>query len=129
MVNNVRASDRCLSRWASSVALALGVVELTGCQTLGPLHIAPHEFESFVPLPEGQRIMNHVRIKWEVREDVAEYCAQAAHLGREQAHMTPPVACAIWSVASKECTVVTGPEVNHLVLGHEVRHCFEGHFH
>jgi len=25
--------------------------------------------------------------------------------------------------------VVTGPNPNHVVLGHEVRHCFEGHFH
>jgi len=50
-------------------------------------------------------------------------------MGREQAYFTPPVACAIWSVPAKECTVVTGPKVTHVALGHEVRHCFEGRFH
>ena len=117
------------ARWLALSMMALGLLGLTGCQTMGPHNIPAHEYESFTPLPESQRIMNQVRIKWEVREDVVEYCARAARMGREQAYLTPPVACAIWSVAAKECTVVTGPKVTHVALGHEVRHCFEGRFH
>ena len=117
------------SRRLGLCAMALLSLALTGCHTLGPHNIPSHEYESFTPLPESQRIMNQVRIKWEVREDVVEYCARAARMGREQAYLTPPVACAIWSVPAKECTVVTGPKVTHVALGHEVRHCFEGRFH
>ena len=55
--------------------------------------------------------------------------AAPAILGREQAFATPPMACAVWYVPQKQCTIVTSPKVTHTVLGHEVRHCFEGHFH
>lgn len=37
------------------------------------------------------------------------------------------VACAGW--AKDQCTVVTGKVTTHQVLGHEVRHCFEGKYH
>jgi hypothetical protein len=40
-----------------------------------------------------------------------------------------PIACAVWTKTTNECKIITGPNPNHLVLGHEVRHCFEGHFH
>jgi len=36
-------------------------------------------------------------------------------------------ACAKWT--SKSCTIYTAPETSHAILGHELRHCFEGHFH
>jgi hypothetical protein len=97
---------------------------LAGCQTL-----PAQEYESFEPLSIEKRIMNEVGIRWEVREDVAEVCAQASHMGKEQAYFTPPVACAVWDVRKQKCTVITGAKTTHLALGHEVRHCFEGRFH
>lgn len=97
---------------------------LSACQTL-----PQNEYSSFAPLASEQRIMNQVKIHWEVRDDVAAFCARAKGMGREQAFMTPPVACAIWHTARRECTVVTGSSTTHTALGHEVRHCFEGHFH
>ena len=36
-------------------------------------------------------------------------------------------ACAKWT--SKTCTIYTAPETSHAILGHELRHCFEGKFH
>ena len=36
-------------------------------------------------------------------------------------------ACAKWT--SKSCTIYTAPETSHAILGHELRHCFEGNFH
>ena len=36
-------------------------------------------------------------------------------------------ACAKYN--SKSCTIITGPETSHALLGHEMRHCFEGKFH
>ena len=101
---------------------------LVGCQTL-PGNLPAHEYEPFKPLPVEKRLMNEVRIRWEVREDVAQVCAKAIQMGKEQAYITPPVACAVWDVPKQECTVITGPKPTHVALGHEVRHCFEGRFH
>ncbi len=102
---------------------------LTGCQTMDGGVIAASEFEKFTPKSVDKRIMKEVKLRWEVREDVAQFCAKSIGMGREQAFITPPVACAVWHVASKECVIVTGTRTTHVALGHEVRHCFEGHFH
>jgi hypothetical protein len=97
---------------------------LAACQSLPRA-----EYSTFVPMNPNQRIMNQVKIRWEVRDDVAEFCAKAKGMGKEQAFLTPPIACAIWQTARRECTVVTGSSTTHTALGHEIRHCFEGHFH
>lgn len=116
-------------RWAVW-ALALAVMAVTtGCQTAGGGVIPAAEYALFTPKPMEQRVIQEVKLRWEVREDVAQYCAKSMGMGQEQAYMTPPVACAVWHVAKKECVVITGKETSHVALGHEVRHCFEGHFH
>jgi hypothetical protein len=109
---------------SKALAVALCLAWLTGCSS-----IPAHEFENFVPLTAAKRVMNQPKISWEVRDDVVAYCARAKGMGQEQAYMTPPLACAIWNTPKNECTLVTGKQVNHVALGHEVRHCFEGHFH
>ena len=111
------------------LALACLMLTLSGCQVMGGGVIPASEYETFTPKSAEQRLMKEVKLRWEVREDVAQYCAQSIGMGREQAYITPPVACAVWHVASKECIIVTGTRTNHVALGHEVRHCFEGHFH
>ena len=114
--------------------LLLSVVVLSACQTMTVEQNDQASHPTFTPLPPEQRIMNTVSIKWEVRTDAAEFCAKSMRVrslqpGRELAFTTPPMACAIWYVPGKECTVITSTKVSHAVLGHEVRHCFEGHFH
>lgn len=116
-------------RWGCLLCF-VGLV--TGCHTMLHTELPASEYEEFTALPASKRIMNVVHIKWEVREDAAEYCAKTMRdrsPGREQAFAIPPMACAVWYVPQKECTIVTSPKVTHTVLGHEVRHCFEGHFH
>ncbi len=108
---------------------AMCCLALAGCQTVPTAHVPVSELSAFEPLPASRRILSTVLLRWEVRDDVAEHCAQATGMGRERAYTTPPLACAIWSVARQECTIVTGRTTTHLALGHEVRHCFEGHFH
>ena len=107
-------------------ALILG---LSACQGTASHQVSRLEFVPFSPMPSNYRIMNHVRIQWEVRSDVAQFCTQAKSLGRQQSYLTPPMACAIWDILKAECTIVTGPVTSHVALGHELRHCFEGHFH
>lgn len=111
------------------LSLIVAMLVLSGCQTAAPDKISPAEFAAFNAMPSNYRIMNQVRITWEVRADVAHFCAHAKSMGREQSYLTPPMACAIWDILKAECTVVTGPVTTHVALGHELRHCFEGHFH
>ena len=114
-------------RKAAWLVMTLVFGLLAGCQTL-PGNLPAHEYEPFKPLPVEKRLMNEVRIRWEVREDVGQYCAKTIGMSYLQAKTTPPVACAVWHVATKQCTIVTGPTTSHVVIGHEVRHCFEGSF-
>ena len=115
-------------RWAGLALSGLVMLFLNGCQTVGGA-IPSAEYENFTPKSSQKRIIKEVNLRWEIRDDVAQYCAKSIGMGREQAYITPPVACAVWHVASKECLIVTGSTTSHVALGHEVRHCFEGHFH
>lgn len=121
----VAIAFRRLSVWA----VTGGLVLLTGCASIQGASLPVSELESFVPMPHHARVMNDVKVRWEVRENVSEVCGRAAKISATQAWMTPPLACAMWNVASKECVIITGKKVSHLELGHELRHCFEGNFH
>lgn len=112
-------------KWAVLMCLSFVV----GCQSFQKAQLPPSEFEPFKTLPVEQRIMNEVRVRWEIREDVVSHCAQTVGMGLEQSNMTPPQACAVWNKSRKECTIYTSAVTTHTVLGHELRHCFEGHFH
>ena len=102
---------------------------LTACASMQGTTLPVSELESFVPVPTHARLMNDVKVRWEIRENVVELCSRAAKISTTQAWMTPPLACAMWNVASKECVIITGKRVTHVELGHEFRHCFEGNFH
>lgn len=117
------------ARFFRILLLLTWVLGTSACSNLPPQNIAIHEFSPFNVMSPQHRIMNSVRIKWEVRDDVASYCARAYQMGRDQSYLTPPLACAVWDITKAECTVVTGPVTTHVALGHELRHCFEGHFH
>ena len=116
-------------RLGSSMALAVACLGLSACQSLHGSYFSASELESFTALTPSQRVMDQVKLRWEARDDVAAFCAQAPGMNRERAYTTPPVACAIWNASTRECTVVTAKVTTHLALGHEVRHCFEGRFH
>jgi hypothetical protein len=105
------------------VVLVWTCVSFAGCAI-----VPQREYDDFKPMPHDARVMNNVKLTWEVREDVGEYCAKS-QIKRNNLQAVQPLACATWSAATNECKITTGPNPNHLVLGHEVRHCFEGHFH
>ena len=121
----ISSAFRRLALLASAGALMV----LTGCASVQGPTLPVSELETFVPMPQHARVMNDVKVRWEVRENVSEVCGRAAKLSATQAWMTPPLACAMWNVASKECVIITGKKVSHVELGHELRHCFEGNFH
>jgi hypothetical protein len=128
---NFMFAKQCVTMkcWFRLASVGASLLILGGCQTMGGGMIPSSEFDNFTPKTPDKRIMNTVNLRWEVREDVSQFCAKSIGMGREQAYITPPVACAVWQVATKECVIITGKQTSHVALGHEVRHCFEGHFH
>lgn len=39
------------------------------------------------------------------------------------------LACAVWTPGHQKCMIYSAPKTHSSIIGHEVRHCFEGHFH
>ena len=103
--------------------LCITLLGLTGCAG-----IAQHEYADFSPLPEQHRQMNQFKLTWDVRMDAEEFCKQRK-MDKGVSIQGTVLACAVRSVRKQACKIVTGPAVSHVVLGHELRHCFEGHFH
>jgi hypothetical protein len=97
----------------------LAAMLLQGCTTV---FVIPEE-EAFSPAPKTAEML----VTWIVSDDPTTECKRLAPraLG---AHPLIP-ACASWSRAEGVCTIVTASSTSHQALGHEMRHCFEGHFH
>ena len=66
---------------------------------------------------------SEVLVKWEIVEDTVATCS--AKMGR---HVNA-LACATWKLDHSVCTIYTDAVTEHTIVGHELRHCFEGHFH
>jgi hypothetical protein len=96
----------------------LAAMLLQGCTTLVTM---PAE-SAFKPNPQASEML----VTWVVSDDPTSECKRLAP--KLQMHPLIP-ACAKWSRTAGTCTVVTATTTSHQILGHEVRHCFEGHFH
>lgn len=67
-------------------------------------------------------------IRWVVVDDPDAECRAASKNRNEFSERRGVIrACARYT--STTCTIITGPETSHAILGHELRHCFEGRFH
>ena len=114
-----------------TLVLAMAVVGLgvlTGCASTQP-SIPLAELDTFTAKPASQRVLNQVNVRWEVRDDASQACMKKMPQAGAQAVQTAPIACAVWHVPTQECVIITARQVAHVTLGHELRHCFEGHFH
>jgi len=80
--------------------------------------------EAFVANPKDSPSM----IKWLVVADPDAECRAAGKMKNEFVEKRGVIrACAVYT--SKTCTIITGLETSHAIIGHELRHCFEGRFH
>lgn len=71
-----------------------------------------------------------VRLAWYVVQDVPQTCAMAGALkGAKVQYNQKIIACAVVFRGSNTCVIYTAKKLSLAVLGHEVRHCFEGAWH
>jgi hypothetical protein len=71
-----------------------------------------------------------VRIVWIKAKDVDASCeAESVRRGNGGFGGKKQYGCAFWEPNHASCTIITPKTTNLAVLGHEVRHCFQGNFH
>jgi hypothetical protein len=91
----------------------------TGCTMTVQL---PKE-DAFTPVPKAKQ-MTITLIT------AADPTAECKRLHPKELAFHPVVAaCAAWNFDNNTCTVVVGNPTTNNVIGHEIRHCFEGAFH
>ena len=113
---------------APKILMVLMTALLVGCETTPGTQVvyantSPKEYDAFKALPLNERVIDSPQISWIVRDDIAEFC------GRITGIKPPILGCAVWNAATRRCTIYTQSMTTHTILGHEIRHCFEGPFH
>lgn len=117
---------RCWIKASLLCVWGLGI--LVSCRSL-PDGTPIGEIRAFTVPPESIQAISEIRLRWMIREDAGEYCREQLKRPAASATSPLPLACALWNTQTKECTVVTKPTTTHVIMGHEVHHCFAGHFH
>ena len=98
--------------------LLLSLVSLFGCASAQPSQAGRDDMD-FTAWPQHQI----KRVEWIVTERVDEMCQGFAPLSNNKKY----VACTKFN--DNACIVYTKPNLTLSQLGHEMRHCFEGHWH
>ena len=68
-------------------------------------------------------------ITWVVADDVQKACNESRikHVGTAYTYLVN--GCVTFWNETNECIIITGKRTTMHTLGHEVRHCFQGHWH
>lgn len=85
--------------------------------------------ESFKAADLSSRVIDRASIAWVATNDAVQICNALFHVGGKEAVKITDTACSVWNRSLKSCTIFTEKDTENAILGHEVRHCFEGHFH
>jgi hypothetical protein len=80
---------------------------------------------SFTAKPYEERVTESTIVTWLIFDDVESECIKAGV--KEPGPFKHLLGCAIYN--KKVCRIVTGKTTSMEILGHELRHCFEGKFH
>ena len=72
-----------------------------------------------------------IKITWKAVDNVKKACDAESHRLGYGPYTGDTQACAFWDIGpfSKTCTVITAKSTNMHILGHEMRHCFQGEWH
>ena len=74
---------------------------------------------------------NNTSIEWQQVSNVQAVCEKESQRRNLGGFKIKVDACSFWTknMFGDSCTVVTGKRTNLEILGHEIRHCFQGAFH
>ena len=93
------------------------ILPLIMASSMSACVLVPHSEEITLKQPVTSRVVTVVKAD---PEDIAKACPRASK--------TPLFhACATWT--QTHCTIYVPEQTYYTVLGHELRHCLEGHFH
>lgn len=82
---------------------------------------------SFTAKPDSERIILAPKIWWITVDDPEKECLS---YGTRPAPLFYEIqGCAMVQRYDQSCTIITGKNTSMEILGHEMRHCFEGNFH
>lgn len=71
----------------------------------------------------AERQLRQPVVQWETLQDSFAVCEQAN--GAQDLNL-PQQGCAVVDTAQNRCTIYTSSRTTHSIMGHLVRHCFEG---
>lgn len=108
----------------------------TCCAAISFLFVHMFAFGEVVETPYDMFSLENSQAKTamitiKVVKNIEETCRK---LGSKRAHQLTSKyveACSTWSLSGSQstCTIFTAKEIDFWILGHEVRHCFQGGFH
>ena len=80
---------------------------------------------NFTVKPYEERITESTIVTWVTLDNAEEECIKSGV--KDPGPLGVIFGCAIYN--NKSCRIVTGKTTSMEILGHELRHCFEGKFH
>lgn len=83
------------------------------------------------PFDASKRLSDRMDITWQIVDKPAAACEREARRRHPEfkGYGYQPDACAFWDERAKKCLIITGRKPTMHDLGHEMRHCFQGHWH
>lgn len=98
---------------------------LSGC-SLSSKVLNQDEYWAFNVMTNEVRAIRTPKVRFIAIENIHEFCSNiVGNIGGRQVYF----ACSQWSVSSGRCEVYTPKDAHPMIIGHEVRHCFEAAFH
>ena len=97
---------------------------LAGCAVL---FVRPIDVVGFKPKSAEDRVMNNPRVSIIYVDDIDAFCKRKVGMMFRSGQRY--MACAQWFTDAEECRIYISHRYAFEYLGHELRHCFEGHFH
>jgi hypothetical protein len=83
----------------------------------------------YTPFDATKKLRETSIITWRTVDDVQKACNNERIKAGGQKFNQAITACAVFYFNNNTCTIITGKKTNMHALGHEVRHCFQGHWH
>jgi hypothetical protein len=97
-----------------------------------PVDVFSQEESPFDMFSVKKNLTKKTTITWEyVSSDINERCNEESRRLGLKGFTVKLDACAFWrkSLFGNTCHIITSEKVNMWIIGHEMRHCFQGGFH